>query len=274
MITATAFVPQLWSARLVANLDRQLIALGLVNTDYEGEITAMGDTVRIRQLGDLTVQDYTKGTPLDYTNDGTPVTMDLTINQAKAVAFRVEDIDAVQSNIALVDRYSGRAAMALAQEVDEYIFSLYTEGTAGTVDHDAGDDIYSAIVKARTNLSKNNVGAGRFLVVTPEVYAELLENEKFIHATASGDQTLATGQVGSIAGFDVFESNSVVTAGDVHNCLYGQYGAIAYANQMSQMEALRDKDQFDTLVRGLFLFGAKTIQPTALGTFAVDLNPE
>lgn len=32
-----AFVPEIWSRRVIANIDQNNVALNFVNTDYEGE---------------------------------------------------------------------------------------------------------------------------------------------------------------------------------------------------------------------------------------------
>ncbi|MGM8224806.1 P22 coat protein - protein 5 domain protein, partial (plasmid) [Clostridium perfringens] len=55
------FIPQIWSARLLANLDKNLVYANAVNRDYEGEIKKFGDTVKINQMGDVTVKDYKGG---------------------------------------------------------------------------------------------------------------------------------------------------------------------------------------------------------------------
>ena len=38
---------------------------------------------------------------------------------------------------------------------------------------------------------------------------------------------------------------------------------------MTKIESLRDKDSFSDLVRGLYLYGAKTVQPKALAKMIV-----
>jgi len=54
------FIPEVWSARLFVNLKKAHVFPGLVNTDYEGEISNLGDKVRINNIGDITIRDYTK----------------------------------------------------------------------------------------------------------------------------------------------------------------------------------------------------------------------
>ena len=51
--------------------------------------------------------------------------------------------------------------------------------------------------------------------------------------------------------------------------LAGTNEAITFASQLAKIESLRDKDSFSDLVRGLYLYGAKTVQPKALAKMVV-----
>ena len=77
-------------------------------------------------------------------------------------------------------------------------------------------NIYDAFVDARTRLSKMNVPTeGRFALVSPETYALLLKDSThFVHATQLGDAVIASGAVGRIAGFTVFEDNTLSAGTD------------------------------------------------------------
>ena len=84
------FIPQIWSARLIANLDKNFVYPLCVNRDYEGEIRGLGDTVKINQLGNVTIGDY-KGT-LSAPEEITSEQKVLTIDKAKFFNFKVDDI--------------------------------------------------------------------------------------------------------------------------------------------------------------------------------------
>ena len=102
------FIPKLWSARLLANLDKKLVFRNAVNTDYEGEITRFGDSVVINQMGAVTIKDYT-GADIAAPDDVTGATQTLLIDQAKYFNFKVKDITKAQANVDLVDEEIGRA---------------------------------------------------------------------------------------------------------------------------------------------------------------------
>ena len=60
-MTVKNFIPTIWSARLLANLDKKLVYANVVNHDYEGEIKNLGDKVKINQIGPIAVKDYLTG---------------------------------------------------------------------------------------------------------------------------------------------------------------------------------------------------------------------
>ena len=277
-MSVTNFIPQIWSARLLANLDKRLVFAGLTNRDYEGEIRQAGDTVKINKLNNLTVSDYA-GTVNYQSVTSTQVT--LTVDQQKYVAYKVDDVDRVQANVDLVDRYQARAAVALADVVDQYIASLYPAAGAGTVSLDltvTSPDVYGAFVEARKLLNKKNVPMeGRWAVVSPEIEAALLNDAKFVQATDQGDRVRRTGEIGGIAGFTIYVSNNVPEVVDTtvtpsqtfHKVLFGTNDAIAFAQQIVETEAMRDPGSFADLVRSLLVFGAAVIEPDALGVMDV-----
>ena len=130
-MSISTFIPTIWEARLLAHLDKALVYGNLVNRDYEGDIRQQGDTVKINQIADITVRDYKKGTDITIDDvDGTPTT--LTISQDKYFAFKVEDVDAAQANVNLVDAAMARASYAMRDVVDQYIAGFHT--AAGVTD--------------------------------------------------------------------------------------------------------------------------------------------
>jgi hypothetical protein len=66
------------------------------NRDYEGDISAFGDTVHIEQIGDPTITAYTRNTNLSVPEALTDAEQLLLIDQAKSFNFQVDDLDAAQ----------------------------------------------------------------------------------------------------------------------------------------------------------------------------------
>lgn len=266
------FIPQLWSARLLANLDKALVIARGANTNWEGEIRNVGDTVRIQRPNNLTVNAYPASGPITY-EAPTSTTRSLVINQDRYWGFSVDDLDAVQANIDLVDRFTRRAAYSMANDFDTYLGSLYTAQAAGDVPLDltaSEVNVYGAFVAASVNLDLKNVPRmGRWAIVSPVLHGALVEDPKFVKASDLGDRTVIEGAVGRVSGFDVLISNNLTVA-TTRKCLYGTSDSITYARQLlGEPEALRSQDRIEDLVRGRMAYGALVVEPDALGTISV-----
>src|SRR5690606_5081858 len=123
------FIPTIWSARLLQNLHKSLVygQEGIINRDYEGEITAYGDTVKINNIGAVTVIDYAKNGVLPDPQELTDDQRTLVIDQSKAFHFFVDDIDKAQQRPKVMNEAMREAAYALANTADQFIASMYTD---------------------------------------------------------------------------------------------------------------------------------------------------
>lgn len=272
----TSFIPELWSARLLYNLEKAHVATNLVNRDYEGDIRGAGDTVHINTLGDITVKDYKANMDMDDPEELSTEDQILLINQAKSFNFQVDDLDAAQAAGNLVDTATQRASYALADVSDAFILGTLAAG--GSADNYVGTanagialtgaNVYENIIKLRTALDKANVPtAGRTIVIPPEVYALLLLDDRFTRDDATAENTIVNGLVGRVAGFDVYESNNVVkSAGGVFSITAQIADACTYAEQITKIEAYRLEKRFADGVKGLHVYGAKVTRPSEVAT--------
>lgn len=268
----SAFNAEVWSRSLIENLDPINVMLGNVNREWEGELRNLGDTVQVRTLGNITMTPYTRGATITYQNLA-PIREPMVINDAQALAFAVDDLDAAQNDINAINAYTSRAAVSMNDVVEKKLLSNWAAAHAdnkitGAADADIAltdANVYDYFVEARTRLSKKNVPAtGRWAVVDPDTVALLLKDTThFVRATDIGDQivrngtlasgTTAPGFIGRIAGFNVFESNNVPVDGTSKYLQFGDPFAIAYVAQLTEMEALRLQATFASAVRALLL---------------------
>lgn len=269
-MTLKNFVPTIWSARLLNHLDKNLVAEQLVNTDYEGEIKDVGDTVKINQFGAITVSDYngTLTDPQELTSTQTT----LTIDKAKAFNFIVPDIEAAQANVNVVDKASERAGIATADEVDKDIFAKMAEeaglkeGTTSAPIALTKENVYDTIVDLGVKLNKENVSkVDRKLVLPPEAIGLLAKDARF----TKKEDVLATGVVGKVGGFEIYESNNLKTAGNYIVAIAGVKDATSFAKQVVKTETIRSQKSFGNIVRGLTTYGVKVVQPKALLAFYI-----
>lgn len=283
------FIPEVWAAELLTVLDKSHVfgQVGVINRDYEGEISQFGDTVHIGSLTNPVIAPYTKN--VTVISPQTLVTTDQTllIDQSQYFAFEVDDIDArqVRDNGELMSRAAQQAAYGLSDLGDTFIAGLMATGAgnvlaAQDVNADTPGSAYRVLIRLKLALDKANVPQdGRWVVVSPDFYAVLLSDSRFVDASQFGSNApITNGQVGRALGFDVMVSNNLPagTAGtppEVSNFVIAGHGiATTYAEQINNVEAYRPESAFSDALKGLHLYGAKVVRPEALAVCDVDVT--
>lgn len=275
-----AFIPEIWSSLVLQTLKKSLVygQPGVVNRDYEGEIKAQGDTVRIRSFSDPTISSYSKNSAITY-ETLTDAQRALYIDQAKSFSFAVDDIDIAQGTGGELATGLTQATYKMRDVADQFIAALYTGVQAanqiGTVTVNTGDLAYTQLRKLATKLDEANVpDAGRWVVVPPWYHGLLLENDKFVRWDASNTtEALRNGIIGRALGFDILKSNNApLVTGDDYAVIAGSDIAASYAEQITEVETLRLQTTFGTGVRGLHVYGSKLVRPDAWATVYASIT--
>jgi hypothetical protein len=201
-------------------------------------------------------------TPQDLSDTSTEIRID----HSKCFNFQIDDIDKAQSKPKLMDAAMKVAASALANEADQKIYELYDETENVITDDNASTDtILSDIIKARELLYNANVSSSEEVVleVSPAI-ASLILMAKIDLATDNKD-AIENGYLGSIGGCKIYVSNNIVKSTDggmvYSKCIMRTKRAIAFAEQLSEIEAYRPEKRFADAVKGLHLYGIKVIYP-------------
>jgi len=270
------FIPTIFSTLLNKELEKALVLGSCCNSLYEGEITKAGDRVKISEISDITISNYTSGATLTY-QDIEDAAQYLTIDQIKSFSFKVDSIVSIQSNAELLKPAMEKAAYTIADTIDQYIAGLHAQagivtnlGTHATPIEINKTNIAGYLVKVARYLDDNNVSRqGRFIVIPPFMVEDMV-NASIVAAT-SDFAIQQNGLIGRYAGLDIKVSNNLVnTTGTKYKCLAGHPGAIAFAKQSANIESGRLETTFADYCRGLYLYGAKCIQPAALACLQVN----
>lgn len=275
-MAVTNFIPEVWSAQLLTSLKGALVygGAGVVNRNYEGDISQYGDTVNITSITRPTIGTYTAHSDITV-EDVDDATRALVIDQSKYFAFEVDDIEKRQARGNVMDEAAMEAAYGLADTADAYLSALMAAGVAAgnqltAVDIDTAAEAEQALVDLKTSLDEADVpGQSRWVVVTPAFEALLLRSTLFVPVDASGtSQALRNGTVGRAFGFDVLKSNQAPDAdtGSGSKLIAGHPIATTYAEQINKVEAFRMEKRFADGLKGLHLYGAKVVRPTALAS--------
>ena len=288
----TAFVPNIWSARFLDRLNKKLVWGNLINRNYEGEIASAGNVVKIPSATtDVAVTDYVDGTNLTSPQRVTGSTQDLSIDQQKYFNFKVSDLERVQNKPELIDVHMDLAAAAIGKVVDTYLMGIFdggvasartaTEATASGALATKGL-IFKAFSKLKKLMTKADIPeSGRWCVVSPE-FVEGLESYLVAQTSASdlfvpvtSESTLRNGFIGRLMGFDTYVSNAVPTTGSGNSkkqrlVASWDRASVTHADQITEIEGLRDQDDFADKIRGLYVYGAKLVHPTRI--FCVEID--
>ena len=274
----SAFIPEIWSQKLNNMLEKECVMLQCVNRNWEGEIRNQGDKVKIITPAEVSIS--TLGTDAISYSELEPTSMDLVIDQKKFFAFKINDVAQVQANTDIMEAHLKNAKKAIEEVQDAYLLSQHANVATGNV---VGSDaspvsldkttIYSQFVKLALCLKNSDAvsaGVRPWVIINPTIESYLLQSTEFIGAHNVADETLREGAIGRIAGMDVLVSTNLTAVDGKFYVLAGTNEAITFASQLAKIESLRDKDSFSDLVRGLYLYGAKTVQPKALAKMIVS----
>lgn len=266
------FTPEIWSLRMLKNYYETAIAPDIVNMDYEGEIKNAGDKVNIRRDPEVEIYPYRKGMKL---NQQTVVDAEeeLLIDQGIYFNFPVDDVERRQSDVPWVNKVTNNAAIKTKNYIDKLIFeTVYSDVGA---DNTIADQTLTAatadslIIDAGVLLDEANApdDGRRWIVITHWAKGMFQLNPTFVDASAMGDKVsmIRNGIIGTMNRFRVYSTSNLYTTGGYTYALFGHPDCITFATQITQTETLRNQDSFGDIIRGLQVFGFKTVQSSILG---------
>ena len=284
----SAFIPEIWSGKLQVKFYKSTVLAEITNNDWESEIKNMGDTVHIRSIPTITINNYQKGQTLtNQVPTSTPI--DLLIDKGKYFAVVVDDVDEVQADVKLMDIFSNDASEQMKIAIDNDVLNNVAADaaaankgtTAGAIsgDIDLGEtgapihitvnNVLEKILEVGLVLDEQNVPEdGRWMVIPPWI-APLLKNSDLKQAYLTGDDTspLRNGKIGMIDRFTLYTTNNldvVADTVDAWHVLAGTRDAISFASQITNVESLRSTSTFGNIVRGLNVYGYSVVKPEAL----------
>ena len=270
------FIPTVWSEMLHKELAKKYVAVANCNRDFDGDIKELGSQVKICGVMPVNVFQYSKNIDMDAPQILSDTGTNVLINRATAFNFAVDDIDRVQALPSLSQAALSNAADALANDADQYVFSLYPSisGTRCVTDEAATyETIIDDIIKARELLYDGNVSdASEIVIEVSPAVASLILKAKIIFGTSDNASTLSNGYIGSICGCSVYVSKNVVVDEDnFHKCFVRTKRAIAFVDQFTEICAYRPESRFADAVKGLHLYGGKIIYPNEIALLDIAL---
>lgn len=296
--SANAYIPVLFAKKMLRRFYAESCYQLISNTDYEGQIKKMGDQVIIRKAPQMTINDYKVGGTLTYETPSAPF-VELNIDTAKYWAYRIDDIDELASDMALMNEFTSNAASQLEVVIDTDTLAYWATGAdaanqgiaagaisgninlgvsgVGTAISITGGSTGNAVdycVDANQCLDEQNIGNdGRWMIV-PSWFVSQLKTGELRRADVTGDPTgvIRSGVVGMVDKFTMIRSNNLPwdAVNSQSTVMFGTKEALTFAMQLTNTETLRIPDSFGEYARGLAVYGKEVVQPTALGIGIVE----
>ena len=232
------FAPEIFSQKVLKFFRRASVAEDITNTDYTGEIENFGDTVNIIKEPTLTVSAYTRGSVVNA-QDLADDQITLTVDQANAFAFKIDDIEERHSHVNFEALATSSGAFALKRKFDANILQAMSDGAgiAGADDASLSGGLTTTNTALGTasspiNVETNDAGINlmllmarvlddqsvpeenRWFVAPPIFYEKMFQaGGKMAEVQVTGDASsnlrngLAT--PGTLAGFSCYKSTAL-----------------------------------------------------------------
>jgi hypothetical protein len=305
--TPAKFIPDVWSGKMQVKFYLATCLSEVTNNDWEGEIKDTGDSVIIRSIANITISNYTKGLSLvSQVPTSTPIT--LNINSGKYFQVVLDDVDATQSDLKLMNSFTDDAGEQMKIVIENDVFAnvpaqaatankgnaagAYSGnirlGFTGTTNPcyvsraavGAGDGTSTAakavvdhVVDMGTVLDEQNVPEqGRWAVIPPIIANRIKKSDlKQVNFTGDDVSPIRNGKLGMIDRFTLYVSNNLPKSGTELTIMAGTRDSISFASQLTKVETLRSTATFGDIVRGLNVYGYLVTKPEALVTSIVTV---
>jgi hypothetical protein len=282
-------IPILFAGESRENLYARTCLTDITNTRFTGDIKNLGDRVEIPTDPNVTISDYVRGQLLDVEYLESPA-ITYTVDYAKSFNFAVDDIDQKQFKIKdWVARFGAIAARDVKNAIESHFLSLvYADADTTTSGATAGADaninlgitgtpvsltsttVTDYIADCAQTLTDNNVPEeDRWMVIPPFMHTLLMKSEfKDAAAMGTGESAMLKKRtVGMIHGFQMYISTLLTKDAGTANyhMIFGNKMATSFVSQFVKVEKYRPERAFSDAMKGLNVYGFKTIQELALG---------
>ena len=236
------FTPQIFSQKVLKFFRRASVAEDITNTDYTGEIENFGDTVNIIKEPTITVSQYTRGSVVNTQNLADDQ-ITLTVDQANAFAFKIDDIEERHSHVNFEALATSSGAFSLKRKYDANVLQALSDGAglAGADDASLSGGLTTTntslgTASAPINVETDDAGINlmllmarvlddqsvpeenRWFVAPPIFYEKMFQaGNKIAEVQVTGDASsnlrngLAT--PGTLAGFTCYKSTALNSTG-------------------------------------------------------------
>jgi len=278
------------AGKILKNFYAATVYGSIFNTDYEGDISKMGDKVEIVGEPDVTIRDYKKGQKLQFENPE-PGMKYLYIDQAKYWGIGIDSIDKFQSDHNYLENWSQVAGVKMKIHIDAamnaYVYSRAAAGNSGATAGKISQNINLGAAGAPLAITSKNIlqliaEMGQVLeeqdvptddnwsLVLPAWMTKKIKLSEFRDASMRGDNAsiMRNGRLGIVDRFTIYQSNLIKRTTNngknafevfaCHKC------AGTFAAQITENKVQEPVDTFGWISKGLMVYGREVLKPEAL----------
>lgn len=207
-------IPELWSMATLKILYENMVAVSLVNRDFEPTFQKFGDVVNTRRPAEFRARRKDK-TDSVTRQDATATNVPVPLNQHVHTNFGFEDVDRTWSMKDLVTEFIEPAGMSLARFADQVVLGQYPQflaNCAGTLNGITSANIKDRVIDLRQVMDDNKAYVdGRNLILTSKTEGDMLRPDAFASAekVADGGAAIVKGYLGSRLGFGLYKDQNM-----------------------------------------------------------------
>ncbi len=268
-----AFLNNVWSAKLIDELEKESVYKGLANNNYTADAANVSTVYLGADNADVTVGTY-NGNDISAAQKRSPNTDTLlSLSEKKYFNVSVDDVEQAQTKPAIMASAMRKSSIAIAQTMDDFgankLLSAISSSnivSGGIADADdvstKGDKLLGLMTELKQSLRVANIAKTTvpWAVFTPEMMKiledKLIRDDKSVFLPATAEQTLRSGFVGTLLGIDVFWSNNAPSKSNKKVAICGTRDAWTWADQVQKVETYRPERKFADAVKGLYVYGA------------------
>ena len=267
------FIPTVWAEAIEHELERNHVFVADTNRQYEGNVSKMGDTVRILGIGKPTVTTQVGGSiSLNTAETVEDSAVSLLIDHVSYFNYLVDDIDKRQAVGGLMDALSTEASQALANETDLCVSAMSKAKGAKKKDTTAvqvtsgatGSGLVNILEYIDSGLEKlyeNDVKPDSEITLTVPPWFYIMLKQAYVKLDTDNSNMLENGKVGRYGNVIVRMSNNVCKDNTTSLIQLKTKKAIAFAQPLTHTEPYRPEAKFSDAVKGFILYGAKIVRP-------------
>ena len=228
--SGAAFIPQVWANTALEVLRANIVLAKLVTRDTDVTPFQVGDTLNIPYPGTFVANDKVANSGVTL-QVPTGSTTSVVLNKHKEVSFIVEDALRALANQDVMQRYVTAGMVAIAEQIESDLLGLYTAFTYTT--GTGGTDLTAATLRATRKLMNDNKAPRntRVMIISDKDEVALLGDTTLQQYFAfQKPDAIANGSIGSLFGFDLYQSQLVPFATNTKNLAFDP-GAIILASR-------------------------------------------